>query len=517
MRRLFASILIIASLCLALPAGALALEVQFPADEGVAIREKNSDDVVYLQNENERFYPASTTKLMTALVTMDVVGDQLDTKVTVGDEIDPIGYESSVAHLEKGEVYTYEQLLYALLLPSGNDTANVLAAAVGRVIADDPKLATDRAMVRFVQTMNERAADMGLSGTHFVNAHGLHDPEHYTTPLDLLAITEAASENPTIAKVEGTKIYTMTTSKGEEQKWKNTNVMLYKNDAEYGGVISEESPGANPLYRESILGGKTGNTDEGGRCFTFVAEDGEIDLIGVILKSSEKGIFEQAGEVVDDVFLNYSLVPWTDEDSVAVTMGVANHHYKDPENLKVTTAEPYSSLVEIGEEQGYTSTITWDNAVVEERERDGKLKLMKDVEAEEPIGTLTIYNGDIEIKSTPVLAGEAVQKWKVSDYLRMFVIYVLPLLVLLVIIIRLINKRRYRKKRERAAAQREAALRARRQAQAARPQPNRSRPVGTGARPGTAARRPQAQPAQGRGAGQRAQTPAKRRQPRRPD
>lgn len=425
-----------------LSGSALAAMPAFSAEEGVIIKELNSGDIMAEQNANERFYPASTTKLMTALTAFDFIGSSLSEKVTVGDEVKLIGYESSVAHLEVGEVYTWEQLLYGLLLPSGNDAANVIATNIGKKISGNDKMDYNQAMAVFVEHMNSKAKQMNLEGTHFVNAHGLYDPEHYTTPADLLKIGEAAFKNATIAKIEGTKIYEMTTSKGEKQKWKNTDLLLYKDAAEYGEPIEENNP-SNPYYNAKAKGGKTGFTEEAGRCFVYNAEDGDAKMIGVIMKAPEqKTLFGQANSAINAVFDDNRLLNWTEDSGHYKDFEVYHTHYKDGKTLSVKTKEAFSSMIPKASEDQYSVKVAWDTGLIEDT-GDG-LKVIGNMDKDQQVGSLTVYKGTEKVKSTPLYAENQVRVRNWIDYLRISLFIGVPLLIILIIILRLNTRRKKR-------------------------------------------------------------------------
>ena len=149
------------------------------AETGEALFEKAAD---------ERLPMASTTKIMTALAAIESM--PLDTVVTV--PAGAVGVEGSSVYLEAGEKLTLEDLLYALLLASANDAATAIALTVSGSVEE------------FAALMNEKAAALGLSGTHFTNPHGLYDEEHYTTAADLAKLTAYALENEVFAKIVST-------------------------------------------------------------------------------------------------------------------------------------------------------------------------------------------------------------------------------------------------------------------------------------------------------------------------
>ena len=160
---------------------------------GAVLMEASSGTVIFGQNENERLSMASTTKIMTALVALEQL--PLDTSVTATDQ--SVGVEGSSIYLTVGETLTLEDLLYALMLESANDAAETIAVAVaGSVPA-------------FADLMNEKAAELGLSDTHFVNPHGLDAEGHYTTAKELALLTRAALENPDFQRICATKRHTI--------------------------------------------------------------------------------------------------------------------------------------------------------------------------------------------------------------------------------------------------------------------------------------------------------------------
>ena len=157
----------------------------------------DTKEVLYAKNIYERLYPASTTKLMTALVALK--NGDLDEQTTVSQESVTF-HESGVstAKLKAGDVLTLRQLLYALLLPSANDAANVIAEQIAG------------SQDQFVAMMNAEAKEIGATGSHFVNANGLHDENHYTTAYDLYLIFQAAMQYDDFMEIIQQKEYTAT-------------------------------------------------------------------------------------------------------------------------------------------------------------------------------------------------------------------------------------------------------------------------------------------------------------------
>ncbi len=219
---------------------------------------------LYQKNAEERRYPASTTKIMTALVVLDNVQD-LDQKVTVlPEDFNDVPADGSKAGFVPGEEVPVIDLLYGLLLPSGNEAANTLARFVGGSVSG------------FVEKMNRRATDLGCTDTHFVNPHGLHDDNHYTTAHDLFRITQEAMKNETFATIVNTaqKNLSVTNKVSEHPNGKNLYI-LTTNQL----ILSRNSP----LFYGYAKGVKTGHTSEAGYCLVAAAEKKNAKLISVML------------------------------------------------------------------------------------------------------------------------------------------------------------------------------------------------------------------------------------------
>lgn len=225
---------------------------------------------------NTRIAPASLTKLLTALVALEVL--DADQVVTVGDEVKLIDPYSSVAYISKGQKLRVDMLIEGLLLQSGNDAAYTLAAAAGRELANNPKLSAEGAVRRFVEYMNRRALEMGLVNTHYENPDGIDGEDHYTCIEDLITVSVLAMENPTIRKYVGKDKEFVTYQSGETITWSNTNYLLHKN---------------HKFYCPDAVGLKTGTTTKAGNCLISVfPKDGGYLVIGVLGSKSGDGRYK---------------------------------------------------------------------------------------------------------------------------------------------------------------------------------------------------------------------------------
>ncbi len=220
-------------------------------DTGIVVLEKNAD---------EKVPPASLTKIMTYIVVTDNIPDLENTMVTITAEalgnLDP---ESSVMGLSDyiGEEFSVLELLYGLMLPSGNDAALVLADYIGDGVVDN-----------FVDMMNRKAGQLGCSSTHFVNPHGLYDANHYSTAYDLATITKYAYQKPYFEDISRTVNHKVD---GMLHTLETTNYLI--------------DPSYPQYYYQYACGTKTGYTDEAGKCLVSIAKKDGYNYLCVALGS----------------------------------------------------------------------------------------------------------------------------------------------------------------------------------------------------------------------------------------
>lgn len=223
----------------------------------------NTGRVVYEQNADDKIYPASLTKIMTCLLALE--NGNLSDIVTVSEgALVDLDESSSTAGLQVGEQMTLENMLYCLMVPSGNDASNIVAEHIAGSTAD------------FVRMMNERAYQLGCEGTHFNNVHGLHDEDHYSTARDLAKITQAALKSENFKQIVNTAEYELpATNLSEPRTLKTTNQLIYKNTS-------------NPFYYRKAMGIKTGFTTPAGRCIISCAKNDEMYFLAVICGAETK-------------------------------------------------------------------------------------------------------------------------------------------------------------------------------------------------------------------------------------
>ncbi|RXJ02942.1 D-alanyl-D-alanine carboxypeptidase [Anaerobacillus alkaliphilus] len=238
-----------------------------------AIIENDPSNIMFSKNGNEKHYPASTTKIMTALVALEK--SDLKENVKISQDVRNIPSDSSRANVRPGDVMTLEQLLFAMMVPSGNDAAVAVAVHIA---------GSER---EFAQLMNQKAKELGATNTNFVNSHGYHDPNQYTTAIDLAKITYAATKHPQFLQFISVPSYRATykNSSGTTvtRTWEATNQQVRKD---------------RPNYAPNIIGGKTGYTSASRHTLVSVAEKDSNQYITVILRGDPTGRYVDTQKLV---------------------------------------------------------------------------------------------------------------------------------------------------------------------------------------------------------------------------
>ena len=222
-----------------------------------------TDSIAYAKNEHQELYPASLTKIMTALLVLEAIEDgrlSMEQELTASPTaFIGLSADGSSAGIKEGETMTVRNLLYCMLVVSANEACDILAEGVSGTVP------------AFVEEMNAKASALGCKNTHFVNPNGLHDPQHYTSAWDMYLITKAAMEYPDFMTICDTAnvVIPATNLSGERNYW-TTNHLL--STWRVIGYLNKEAHGI-----------KTGSTDEAGHCLVSSAQRGSLHFVSVIL------------------------------------------------------------------------------------------------------------------------------------------------------------------------------------------------------------------------------------------
>ena len=258
------------------------------------LMDANTGKILYEKNAHEKIYPASTTKIMTAILALENRNLSHVARVSYNAIFSvPVGYSN--ANLQLDEELTIEQLLNVLLIPSANDAANVIAEDIGGSTES------------FASMMNTKAIEIGCKNTHFVNANGVHDEEHYSTAYDLAIMGKYAMKNEDFRKIVSTVRYTLPVTNKYE---KADRIFLNTNN-----LINSK----NSQYYEYCIGTKTGYTDAAKNCIVATAKKDNFELICVIMGASnnaDSNKFKDCINLFNFGFDNYTYKKLHAKDSV---------------------------------------------------------------------------------------------------------------------------------------------------------------------------------------------------------
>ncbi len=380
-----------------------------------------SGRVLYGHNENIKIYPASLTKLLTALTAIEL--GELDDVLIVDDET-PYEVDGSHIALEPGEEITLNDMLHGLLIASGNDVADVISKNYSSYEGE------------FIELMNEKAEELGALDSNFVNPHGLHDNNHYTTAYDLSKIAKSAYDNKIIREIVGKTKYTIdsTNIKMEARHLISTNKLLV--GVGYGNQIIINNLWVNMKY-EGATGMKTGYTPEAGSCLIGSAERNGMSLISVVIDGSTTEVYTDTHKLLNYGFDNFE----------KINLIAKNEFVK---NIEINSGD-----------SKYLSLIASDklNAVIK---KDNLNDISKSISIEDyklPINEGHVL-GNVEYKINDEVIGLVplsaafkvdlivIEETNLTLFALKTIIYFILAIILLIIILRLINKYRLYKVRK---------------------------------------------------------------------
>ena len=361
----------------------------------VYLMDSRTTKPLYSKDENTRMYPASTTKIMTAILTLENCSNLDDIATASYEAVETIPEGYSIADIQIGEQLTIRQLLELLLVHSANDAANVLAEYIGGSISS------------FVSMMNTKLDELGLKNTHFTNAYGLHDENHYSTAYDLAFLMKYCLENDTFAKISGQASCAIpATNMSEPRKYDSTNRLLIAGD-EY--------------YYQYVFSGKTGFTSQAKHCLVTAAYNNNLELICVVLGNDDR--FNITKSLYEYAFSNYALKNVINQNDVVTNITVDNASY-DTKSLDLLISETIPALVNVNDNSELTPIIDLNSDI-----------------------TAPIYKGDIlgEVTyqingvnyTTTLIASHDVEKSNIVIYLYIGLFIIFLIFIIWIIIIKM--------------------------------------------------------------------------------
>ncbi len=382
--------------------------------EAYVLFDQDSGRVLLSKNPDAKMYPASLTKLLTAFVAVDYI--EKDELIVIGDEVNTVPWDSSLAGHKPNESITFENLLRGLLLPSGNDSATVIALEVARRETGNKNITLDEALKVFAKLMNEKAQSVGATNSHFITPHGYHNPDHYTTARDIGIIGQAAVKNTLIKEICSEKMF-----KGygagekrtvdmftQEYTWDNTNLLL-------GGRLS-----ISDYIYNNATGVKTGSTSESGYCLVSTATNSdEENLVCVVMKSTQTDVWGDTKRLFEYGFKNYENVVLQEKNVSVKEVLVEKPQLGDEKILDLITIDNVSVLLNEDEVDKVTTSIVINEdmkSTDKSAEANAEPTIKTPISRGQEIGTLSFsLNGDTLYKGSIVAKNDVLRRTFKSD------------------------------------------------------------------------------------------------------
>ena len=382
--------------------------------EAVLIMESSTGKVIYEKNGYEIKYPASTTKILTAILAIEHCNlDETATASEFAITSIPSGY--STANIQIGETLTVKDLLYALMLQSANESAVILAEHVSG------------SQEAFADLMNKKAEEIGCKNTHFINPNGIHSEDHYTTAYDLALIADYAMQNETFREIVKTTSFTLPATSAypaESRTYMNTNNL----------IIPDFRDKSDNYYYEYATGIKTGYTTPAKNCLVSSAEKNGIQYICVVLGADTPYInggvvsyrYVDTISLFNYAFDNFSFRKIRSENDAIKDIEISNAK-KDSKNLRLLISSDITALVSI------------DNKNTEiEPTIELKNGLQAPISKNDVVGTISYEIEGLKY-TTDLIAGNNVEEYK-PNYTWLYILIFLLICTSIVFGIRFYNK-----------------------------------------------------------------------------
>lgn len=403
--------------------------------------------ILYEKNPKQKMYPASMTKILTALVAMDYF--KPEELITVGTEINEVSLDSSKAGHQAGESLTVKNLIRGLIIPSGNDSANVIAAAVAKKVENDENLSFSRCETIFTDLMNKKSAELGAVNSHFTNAHGYHDENHYTCAYDMALFSKAFMANKTLAEIANEKSFSGNgadnmlanneSTKTQDYAWRSHNLLITDGEYNYGYAV----------------GIKTGFTDEAGDCVAAAAKKDDSTLIAIIFHSAEPHRWEDAKNLFEYGFNSYVKTELAKAGTALAEMPLVKHKKTEGNTLPVVYEEDLVVYLPKDAADALKLHLTYDEPYAA-TDKEGDISLKAPIEKGAKIGMASYeINGKTAFEA-PVYAGRDVSKGTIFSSIAYFfknlftlkglltLLMIIVIAVVIFLLIRFIRGRRYR-------------------------------------------------------------------------
>lgn len=406
------------------PADSSWAPAQEPECKAVLVVNADTGTVVYAKNAQTKVYPASLTKMMTAVLAVEKYGKSLNTPVTITkDDLDPLKNTGSITlAMKAGETFTVGQLLYCLLLPSANSAAMALARATGGSVD------------KFVQMMNAKAKALGMDHTHYANPHGLQDPDHYTTAQDTYTLAKYAMTVPLIRQIVDTKSYSIpATNLHAARPLVNTNSLLNQ----YSGY-----------YYKYCKGIKTGTTSEAGFCLVSCATKDSYTYYCVAMGGPKKTDADPNRAFIDTknlyvwAFSHFSLTTLLDK-AEPLSLSVPVNYAWNQNQVVLYPGQSFTALMPINADLKQVKLVPHLPASVNAPVKIGqKIGTAEVYYQGKHMGSIALISNQSVARSNSLFALYLITKFFNSVWFKVVVVALIALFIAYLVITVRINRRR---------------------------------------------------------------------------
>lgn len=387
----------------------------------------DTGEIMYENNIDQKLYPASITKIMTAMIMLESDKYNPDGKVVMTESVQQLisGTGSAVSNIEVGEEFTQQDLLYQVVMSSAGDCAYLAAEFYGGTVEE------------FVAAMNAKAAELGLENTHYTNPVGLHDPENYTTVRDIYTLSAYALKNETFKTVYSTNRYIMPATNKSGERTLSTTVFLLDPNTNY--------------YYQYATGGKTGYTDEAGRCLMSTASYNGYNYMCILMNcppnADRRYEFLETADLYRWAFNNFSFREVADSEEPVCEVPVELSLETD--FLPLYFEKPFVSVLpnEADDSTIVVKTHLPEGSIDAPIKKGDVIGTADIIYAEQVIGTVNLVAGN-DVKSSGLLtAFRYVKNFFSSIYMKVLLVIIILLILLFIIWCIRLNYARLKKRR----------------------------------------------------------------------
>ncbi|WP_058486906.1 D-alanyl-D-alanine carboxypeptidase family protein [Defluviitalea phaphyphila] len=345
--------------------------------DSAILMDAKTGTILYEKNIHKKQYPASITKIMTALLAIEN-GNLEDTITFSKNAVYSIEYGSSHIGMQEGEQITLKDALYGMFLMSANEVSNGIAEYI------------DGSIENFAEHMTKRAEELGAQNTNFVNPHGLHDENHYTTAYDMALIAKEALKYDVFREIIGTITYTIPpTNIVDEPRYLANQHKLFNNKA------------YPELYYEGCEGGKTGFTNEARHTLVTYAKRDDLELIVVVLKSEKQAMYDDTRNLLDYGFNNFKMVSILQQDLPIGKIPIISEENEQKKYQNIIEAYPETDFSCVLPKNSSSKDIIKKISIPEE--------IITPIDENQIIGTLDFIFQNKIIGSVNLIAGQSIE------------------------------------------------------------------------------------------------------------